>query len=188
MKCGLRTSYVAKKGYSGENRHMGPAPHTIRHVMESLEKDTKAEDVNEKIVNGRLMEAQGRILQMGVTNTMAINMSFADYMKRMGYQKPSTLAKGSKMQSPTLTTEIQEAATTELINHLETTAAGQASSEAVELVKKAAQSLQSTAKAACKMKAKAAPKKKLDVTSSPEWEMAGTEDMEDADQVHVVED
>ena len=92
------------------------------------------------------------------------------------------------MQSPTLTTEIQEAATTELINHLETTAAGQASAEAVELVKKAAQSLQSTAKAACKMKAKAAPKKKLDVTSSPEWEMAGTEAMEDADQVHVVED
>lgn len=148
---------------------MGPAPHTIRQVMESLEKGTNAEDVNEKIVNGRLMEVQGRMLQMGVTHTMAINMSYADYVKRMGRQKPLSPAKGSKMKSPTLTTEVQEAATNELINHLEKTAAGQASAEAVE-----------------KMKAKAAPKKALDVTSSPEWELAGTEEMEE--EVHLVDD
>jgi len=114
---------------------MGPAPHTIRQVMESLEKGTNAEDVNEKIVNGRLMEVQGRMLQMGVTHTMAINMSYADYVKRMGRQKPLSPAKGSEMKSPTLTTEVQEAATNELINHLEKTAAGQASAEAVEKMK-----------------------------------------------------
>eukprot|EP00435_Cladocopium_sp_Y103_P028184 s2397_g7.t1 len=125
----LRIDYAPKKGYAGETRHMGPAPHTIREVMESLERDFKAEDVNEKIVNGRLMEAQGRMLQMGVTNTMAIDMSYNDHLKRMGREKATS---SNKMASPK-TKEIKEAATKELIQQLETTAAGQAATEAVEL-------------------------------------------------------
>ena len=190
MRCGLRTQYVAKRGYAGENRQMGPVPHTIREVMESLARDMKPEDVNEKIVNGRLMEAQGRMLQMGVTNTMAINMSYADYLRRMGREneKPSSSTK----MSHKLTKEIQENATKELINHLEVTAAGQASAEAVELVKKAAESLKSTSKAAAKMKskAKAVARQNQDVLSSPDWELAGAEDLDEVDdkEVHVIQD
>ena len=36
-KCGLQPSYKAKKGHSGENRRMGPMPHTIKSVTGSLE-------------------------------------------------------------------------------------------------------------------------------------------------------
>ena len=160
-----------KRGYAGENRHRGPAPHTIKHVMEEMEKTMSPEQCNEKIVNERLMVAQGKMLQAGQTNTMAINMSYVDYKERMGTLDPKP--KTPKSLGPKLTEEIKEAATKELVERLQQTAQGSASEEAVKLVKEAAESMASTKG---RVKAKPSPKKPLKNTedsSMQDWENVG---------------
>ena len=177
QRCGIRVSYKPKRGYAGENRHMGPAPHTIKHVMEEIEKSMPPEQCNEKIVNGRLMEAQGKMLQAGLTNTMAINMSYKDYKDRMGTMDPKP--KTTKVTSPKLTEEIKEEATKELVERLQQSAQGSASEEAVKLVMEAAESLASTKG---RVKAKAKPKEKP-LKNSEDLSMADWEQMGEAQSV-----
>ena len=62
---------------------MGPHPHLTKAVLEELEKTLKPEQVTEKIVTGKLMEAKGRLLQQGMASGTDWNMSVAAYRKRL---------------------------------------------------------------------------------------------------------
>ena len=75
---------------------MGPHPHLIKMAMDQIESSMPKEQVNEKLVNGKLMELKGLQLQHGLTNTMAVNMTYAQYMKRMGFKEESS----KKIRSP----------------------------------------------------------------------------------------
>eukprot|EP00435_Cladocopium_sp_Y103_P021350 s60_g5.t1 len=48
-----------------------------------------ADQVTEKVVTGKVMELKGIQLQKGMTETCCINMTFPEYMKRMGYSMDS---------------------------------------------------------------------------------------------------
>ena len=87
--CGLRLSYQTKKGQDGSYRHMGPHPNLTRLALMEIQKELDASQVTEKVVNGKLMELKGIQLQKGLTETMCINMSPSDYLKRMGYLQAS---------------------------------------------------------------------------------------------------
>ncbi|CAL1133834.1 unnamed protein product [Cladocopium goreaui] len=87
LACGLRITYRPKKDSHGEDRHMGPHPHLIKMAMDQIEASMPKDQVSEKVVNGMLMELKGLQLQHGVSNTMAVNMTYAQYMKRMGFKE-----------------------------------------------------------------------------------------------------
>eukprot|EP00435_Cladocopium_sp_Y103_P026365 s1426_g6.t1 len=98
--CGLRLSYQSKKNQDGAYRHMGPHPNLMKLALKEIKKEMGADQVTEKIVNGKLMELKGIQLQKGLTETMCINMSLSDYMKRMGYQ-PDTNDAPENVQATT---------------------------------------------------------------------------------------
>jgi len=79
VKCGLRMSYQVKGSGNGEHRHMGPHPNQVMVAMEQLRTHHTAENITEKMVNGKLMELKGIQLQQGLSNSMAINMSLREY-------------------------------------------------------------------------------------------------------------
>ena len=68
---------------------MGPHPNQTRLALMEIQKEMDASQVTEKVVNGKLMELKGIQLQKGLTETMCINMSLSDYLKRMGYLQAS---------------------------------------------------------------------------------------------------
>lgn len=67
----------------GESRHMGPEPHLVRIALESLQEDTPPQLCTEKVVMGKVMEVKGKMLQLGLTPRMAINLTFAHYKERL---------------------------------------------------------------------------------------------------------
>ena len=100
LACGLRITYRPKKDSHGEDRHMGPHPHLIKMAMDQIEASMPKDQVSEKVVNGMLMELKGLQLQHGVSNTMAVNMTYAQYMKRMGFKEESNKKPRSPWQRP----------------------------------------------------------------------------------------
>ena len=62
---------------------MGPDPQLIRLTMASLEKTTPASEMTADIVNGKMMEIKGTMLQMGIKVPIALNMTLAEYEKRL---------------------------------------------------------------------------------------------------------
>ena len=105
--CGLRLMYQPKKGSDGQSRHMGPHPNLTRAAMEEISKTTPANQVTERLVNGKLMELKGLQLQRGLTETMAINLSYHSYLKRMGLlndAEGSPKAKAKAMATPSKST------------------------------------------------------------------------------------
>ena len=70
------------------------------------------------------MEAQGKMLQYGVTNTMAINMTYREYLKRMNMEVPNRTKSPSRAARSNLTPEMKEAATKELVQRMKDTAVG----------------------------------------------------------------
>ena len=58
---------------------MGPHPNQVMVAMEQLRTHHTAENVTEKMMNGKLMELKGIQLQQGLSNSMAINMSLREY-------------------------------------------------------------------------------------------------------------
>ncbi|CAK8985382.1 Uncharacterized protein SCF082_LOCUS116 [Durusdinium trenchii] len=97
--CGLRTSYVSKRDFEGDSRHMGPHPHLISAALEQLRQTMPASQVSEKM-NGKVMELKGIQLQQGLTNTQAINMTFPEYCRRMGISMKSNPTSPAREKSP----------------------------------------------------------------------------------------
>ncbi|CAK9067087.1 unnamed protein product [Durusdinium trenchii] len=83
VQCGLRLAYVSKKAAGGHTRQMGPDPHLIRLAMASIEKITPPDQVTADMVNGKLMEIKGTMLQMGIKTSLAINMTLKEYEERL---------------------------------------------------------------------------------------------------------
>ena len=98
LKCGLRLSYISKKGMHGDSRAMGPDPAVIRFAMQELEANVTASQVNSDMVNGKIMEVKGKMLQAGIKTPVALNMTYAEYLKRIakngradGYQETNPI-------------------------------------------------------------------------------------------------
>jgi hypothetical protein len=96
----LRTTYRPKKDSHGEDRHMGPHPHLIKAARDQIEASMPKDQVSEKVVNGKLMEIKGLQLQHGISNSMAVNMTYAQYMKRMGFKEESNKKPRSPSPAP----------------------------------------------------------------------------------------
>lgn len=98
LKCGLRLSYISKKGMHGDSRAMGPDPAVIRFAMNELEATMTATQINSDVVNGKIMEVKGKMLQAGIKTPLALNMTYAEYLKRIakhgradGYQETNPI-------------------------------------------------------------------------------------------------
>ena len=75
--------YQTKEKGHGERRHMGPEPHVVKIAMEDLKRTMTAAECTEKVVAGKLMEVKGKMVQAGITPTIAVNMTLEQYMKRI---------------------------------------------------------------------------------------------------------
>lgn len=62
---------------------MGPHPHLVTLAQEALQTEMEAGQVTEKIFNGKLMELKGKMLQQGLTQTMAVNLTLEEYRHRL---------------------------------------------------------------------------------------------------------
>ena len=68
---------VSPNGATSSLGHIGPG---------SLEKEMDAAQVDEKIFNGKLMELKGKMLQQGLTQTMAVNLTLEEYRHRLSLE------------------------------------------------------------------------------------------------------
>lgn len=82
-RCGLRLQYFPKKGKDGSFRQMGPEPHLIRLALKELEQTVDAPMVTANMVTGKTMEIKGKMLQMGVPTSMALTMTYEEYVHRL---------------------------------------------------------------------------------------------------------
>ena len=82
-KCGLRLSYNTKKMGTGGSRQMGPDPNVIRISLADLEKTRAATEITEGIVNGKILEVKGKMLQMGMKTSTSVNVTLEEYQKRL---------------------------------------------------------------------------------------------------------
>ena len=102
-------------------------------------------------------------------------MTYREYLKRMNMEVPERNKSPSRAAKTSLTPEMKEAATKELVQKLKETAMGQASKEAVELVEKAAESMAST-RGHLKIEKKPSTEKETEMavqdTHMREWSMA----------------
>lgn len=82
-KCGLRISYVVKGSHTGYTRQMGPELHVVTLAMQELQEETSAAECTEKMVNGKIMEVKGKLLQLGLEHRQAIQLTFKEYTEKM---------------------------------------------------------------------------------------------------------
>lgn len=61
-KCGLRLSYTAKPGRSGDHRSVGPLPQHVSQAQTELSQTYTAAEMNHKIFLGKLLEIKGRVM------------------------------------------------------------------------------------------------------------------------------
>lgn len=59
-RCGLRLSYVAKRGMVGEYRTLGSQVELVQRAQEELRQEFTAAEMTEKIFHGKIMEVKGR--------------------------------------------------------------------------------------------------------------------------------
>jgi len=76
-------SYVTKKTGHGQTRAMGPEPNIIRLALTELEKAQDPQTMTEAMVNGKVMEIKGKMLQMGIPTSLSLTMTYPDYVKRL---------------------------------------------------------------------------------------------------------
>lgn len=100
-RCGLRLTYEVKPKGHEETRSAGPHPNLVRLALDQLQQSMSANDCTEKIVMGKVMELKGLQMQRGLTETMAINLTFQEYAKQMGAQVESkTLLPEAQSSAP----------------------------------------------------------------------------------------
>ena len=82
-RCALRLSYTSKDPHHGKDRQSYPEPHLLRATMEELEKTVSASSCAESLVQGKLMELKGKMVQAGLTNNRSTHMTYAEYLDRL---------------------------------------------------------------------------------------------------------
>ena len=100
-RCALRLSYASKGENHGQERQAMPEPNLLRAAMEELERQIPAADCTEKLVNGKLMEIKGKMLQAGITQTMSIHMTFAEYEEKLRKVMPGVTPTPKAKVAPT---------------------------------------------------------------------------------------
>ena len=125
-RCALRLQYVSKGQWHGQDRQRCPEPNLLRATLEELEKTVPAASCTEAIVQGKLMEIKGKMVQSGVTNNRAVHMTYAEYQERLrklGYQTSATppmtqgpMAKASMPLPPHQLSQETPATDTEMSN------------------------------------------------------------------------
>jgi len=83
LKCGIRLEYQTKKAGHGGTRQMGPDPQIIRLALADIEKSMEASEVTMDVVNGKMMEIKGKMLQMGIPTPLQLNMTLDEYHQRL---------------------------------------------------------------------------------------------------------
>ena len=68
-RCGLRLRYSSKRGSHGNDRQFAVIPHLHKETLEELEKTIPASMCTERLVEGKMMELKGKMLQTGMTAT-----------------------------------------------------------------------------------------------------------------------
>lgn len=91
-RCGLRLMYTKKSAGHGNDRQVGPIPSAVMLAIAELQLEVPAEQCTEKIFNGKLLELQGKRLQSGQANTMAINQKLEEYKQRMEGPRAKSVA------------------------------------------------------------------------------------------------
>eukprot|EP00913_Durusdinium_trenchii_P026292 g24670.t1 len=77
------SSYQTKKAGHGGTRQMGPDPQIIRLALADIEKSMEASEVTMDVVNGKMMEIKGKMLQMGIPTPLQLNMTLDEYHQRL---------------------------------------------------------------------------------------------------------
>ncbi|CAK9033190.1 unnamed protein product [Durusdinium trenchii] len=83
LKCGIRLEYQTKKAGHGGTRQMGPDPQIIRLALADIDKSMEASEVTMDVVNGKMMEIKGKMLQMGIPTPLQLNMTLDEYHQRL---------------------------------------------------------------------------------------------------------
>ena len=115
-RCGLRLKYVTKAKATGETRAIGPPPDQVAAAQMELQLVYDADQMNEKIFNGKLMELRGRqLVQKGgrgrTTVQVRADEKLAEAMMastcEKGYQKKEVEKMNPlEMPMPTSTTRV----------------------------------------------------------------------------------
>lgn len=90
-RCGMRLHYVSKGSSHGEARQFLTEKNLLRATLEVLEQTIPPDECTEKIVQGKMMELKGQMLQAGVTNTMSMHLTYAQYVEKMNKVGPTSL-------------------------------------------------------------------------------------------------
>ena len=104
-RCGLRLTYVTKNQAHGNDRQAMPELNLIRATMETLQSTVDAQHCTERLVNGKMMELKGQMLQAGITQTMALQMTYAEYtakLRKSGRVSASTMLAYPKSSPPAI--------------------------------------------------------------------------------------
>ena len=73
--------------------------------MDALQAIVEPQHCTERLVNGKLMELKGQMLQAGITPTMAIHMTYAEYQDKLwkaGQMPMSTTSTAAYPKQPTV--------------------------------------------------------------------------------------
>lgn len=97
--CGLRLSYVSKRGYVGENRVVAADPVLVLAAQEELQVIYRADEMNEKIMKGKLMELKGREL---VSNA---GHGSSEYVVRANEERGKVMLEQTEGMAPPPATE-----------------------------------------------------------------------------------
>lgn len=97
--CGLCLSYVSKRGYVGENRVVAADPVLVLAAQEDLQVIYRADEMNEKIMKGKLMELKGREL---VSNA---GPGSSEYVVRANEERGKVMLEQTEGMAPPPATE-----------------------------------------------------------------------------------
>lgn len=198
-RCGVRLQYTSKGASHGQDRQFQVVPHLLQATLDDLQKTVEPSQCSEQLVNGKMMELKGQMLQVGVTNTMAMHLTYAQYQERLSKAYPKTSPKATapppspKAAAPPSKTETAATASAEapMIDTLEAenqalkerlAAAEMSAKEAIErtelLAKEALRQKEEAARQADEMSKMKAAQAKKDEKEIPQAVSSGEEEEE----------
>ena len=101
-RCALRLSYVAKTGRQGVHRSVGPDPQVLAAALEELQMIYDEGQINEKVVQGKIMEVQGRGLVTTGQGTTSTHVKASQKLGKMlmASEPPTATTTWEEPESP----------------------------------------------------------------------------------------
>ena len=110
-RCALRLSYVAKTGRQGVHRSVGPDPQVLAAALEELQMIYDEGQINEKVVQGKIMEVQGRGLVTTAQGTTSTHVKASQKLGKLlmaPKARPMPTSRRVASEPPTVTTSWEE--------------------------------------------------------------------------------